>query len=61
MFFNMQFVKSNKSETSVIVQHEESVSMTVPGERLSATHLPAIVEQIAKRRQQFSVKVIEFE
>ncbi len=56
----MQFVENNKSETSVSVQHDESVPMTVPDERLSATHLPAIVEQTAKRRQEFSVKVIDF-
>ena len=31
--------------------------MTVPNERLSATHLPAIAEQVAKRKQQFQVQV----
>ncbi len=56
----MKFVEDNKSKTSINVEHEESIPIAVPGERLSATHLPAITEQIAKRRQQFSVKVIEY-
>jgi hypothetical protein len=33
--------------------------MTVPNERLSATHLPAIAEQVAKRKQQFQVQIKE--
>lgn len=33
--------------------------MTVPNERLSATHLPAIAEQVAKRKQQFQVEIQE--
>jgi hypothetical protein len=56
----MQFVENNKSETSVNLQPDESVPMTVPDERLSATHLPKIIEQTANKRQEFSVQVIDF-
>jgi len=44
----------------VNLEDNESVSMTVPGERLSATHLPEITKQIIKRQQRFYVKVVLF-
>lgn len=33
------------------------LKLTVPHERLDASHLPAITEQIAKRKQQFQLNV----
>jgi hypothetical protein len=33
--------------------------MTISDKRLSATHLPAIAEHLAKNHQQFSVKVVD--
>jgi hypothetical protein len=35
----------------------ESLHLTIPTERLSATHLPNISEQVANRKQGFQVQV----
>jgi hypothetical protein len=55
----LKFAENNKYENSVNLKHEESVPLAISDERLTATHLPAIAEQVAKRRQEFSVTVKE--
>jgi hypothetical protein len=57
----MKFADNNQSESSVNLKRKESIVLTVPDEQLFATHLPAIAEPIAKRRQEFSVKVNRFD
>ena len=38
-------------------KHGQSIALTVPNERLSATHFPLIAEEIGKRKQEFTVEV----
>ena len=38
-------------------KHGQSIGLTVPNERLSATHFPLIAEEIGKRKQEFTVEV----
>ncbi len=63
-FFSLiKLADNNQSEILLNLKHKESIALTVSDEQLSATHLPAIAEPIAKRRQEFSVKVnrLDFE
>jgi hypothetical protein len=39
------------------LENNKSVNLTIPEDRLKATHFPAIVEQVEKREQKFQVKV----
>ncbi|CAF3861922.1 unnamed protein product, partial [Adineta steineri] len=53
----VNFGENNKFEMPVKVKHGEIIPMKISNERLTATHLPAIEEQINKRRQEFSVEI----
>jgi hypothetical protein len=44
-------------EKQINLKLNEFLRLTIPEERLSATHLPSISEQVEKRKQQFSVEV----
>ncbi|CAF0900458.1 unnamed protein product [Adineta steineri] len=56
----IEFPDDNKSEEKTLnLKSNEIIHLTVPEERLTATHLPAIVEQVAKRKQQFQVQIGE--
>ncbi|CAF3837772.1 unnamed protein product, partial [Rotaria sp. Silwood1] len=44
-------------DKSLKLKNSESLHLTIPEERLSATHLPAIAEQVLKRKQQFNVQI----
>ncbi|CAF1065734.1 unnamed protein product [Adineta steineri] len=50
---------NNSDEKSFKLKNKETLRLTIPAERLSATHLPAIAEQVAKRKQQFQVHISE--
>ncbi|UJR24151.1 hypothetical protein I4U23_027117 [Adineta vaga] len=53
----IQFQKDQETEDKKIhLKTDESIQLTIPEERLSATHLPAIAEQVSKRKQQFHVQ-----
>ncbi len=64
-----RFIKSNQlnlfqfpnnellKEKEINLKVNEFIRLTIPEERLSATHLPSISEQVEKRKQQFSVEV----
>ncbi|CAF3918749.1 unnamed protein product, partial [Rotaria sordida] len=53
----VKFLDDKKFDTPIHLKHLDSIPLTVPGERLSATHIPAISEQMINRKQEFSVKV----
>ncbi|CAF1436337.1 unnamed protein product [Didymodactylos carnosus] len=53
----VEFLEDHQLELPIHLKHEDSIPLTVPVERLSATRIPAIAEQIANRRQEFSVKI----
>ncbi|CAF4278394.1 unnamed protein product [Rotaria sp. Silwood2] len=54
---DVEFLEDKKLDTPIHLKHHDSIPLTVPGERLSATRIPAISEQIANRTQEFSVKI----
>ncbi|CAF1398617.1 unnamed protein product [Adineta ricciae] len=56
-FIGIQFIENNHSNEDVYLRDKESIKLTVSADRLSATHLPAISEQIDKRKQEFSVEI----
>lgn len=47
----------NDTNRSVDLKPDDSLRLTIPEERLRATHLPAIAEQISKRKQTFQLEV----
>jgi hypothetical protein len=49
--------EKKKIDKIIQLNNNENLRLTIPSERWSATHLPAITEQVAKRKQQFQVKV----
>ncbi|CAF4198469.1 unnamed protein product, partial [Rotaria sordida] len=53
----IQFLEDNQLKMPLRLKYHDSIPLTVPDERLSATRIPAISEQIANRRQEFSVKI----
>ncbi|CAF1201535.1 unnamed protein product [Rotaria sordida] len=53
----VKFLDDKKFDTPIHLKHLDSIPLTVPGERLSATHIPAISEQMINRKQEFSVKI----
>ncbi len=54
----MKFPHGEESkEKSLNLKINDSVNLTIPNERLEATHLPAINEQVEKRKQQFQLEV----
>lgn len=55
---DVQFPDGQNSENrSVDLKTDDSLRLTIPEERLRATHLPAIAEQISKRKQTFQLEV----
>ncbi|CAF1525412.1 unnamed protein product, partial [Rotaria sordida] len=57
-FFKLKFPDGEKpKDKSLKLKNNESLHLTIPQERLSATHLPAITEQVVKRKQQFNVQI----
>ncbi|CAF3870792.1 unnamed protein product [Adineta steineri] len=57
----VQFLEDSDLTTPVHLEHKDSVPLTVPKERLSATRIPAISDQIANRKQEFSIKMSNLE
>ncbi|CAF1173038.1 unnamed protein product [Adineta ricciae] len=58
----IQFQKDKEPVDKLIhLKQNQSIELTVPEERLSATHLPAIAEQVSKRKQEFQVKFGEID
>ncbi|CAF3768117.1 unnamed protein product [Adineta steineri] len=55
----IEFTENDESNKDSILKNGESVKLTVPSERLDATHLPTIAEQVDHRKQEFSVKIGE--
>ncbi|CAF4025308.1 unnamed protein product [Rotaria sp. Silwood2] len=51
----IKFLEDKKLDTPIHLKNHDSIPLTVPDERLSATRIPAISEQISNRRQEFSV------
>ena len=47
----------SEKNKDVYLKSNETLHLTIPGERLKATHLPSITEQVAKRKQQFQLEV----
>jgi hypothetical protein len=41
----------------VFHKNSEALQLTIGEERLTATHMPAVAEQVAKRKQEFNVQV----
>ncbi len=55
----MKFIENDKSNKEISLKNNESVKLTIPNERLNATHLPTIIEQIHQRKQEVSIKIGE--
>ncbi|CAF1170061.1 unnamed protein product [Rotaria sordida] len=53
----VKFLEDKKLNTPIHLKQYDSLPLTVPSERLSATRIPAIAEQMSNRRQEFSVQI----
>ncbi|CAF1105334.1 unnamed protein product [Rotaria sp. Silwood1] len=53
----IKFLENKKLDTPIHLTNHDSIPLTVPSERLLATRIPAIAEQISNRRQEFSVTI----
>jgi hypothetical protein len=53
----LKFLDDNQEKASKL-KNEETLHLTILQEKLSATHLPAIAEQVAKRKQQVQVRFL---
>jgi len=55
---DLQFTDGNNNpDRSQDLKPNDLLRLTIPEERLRATHLPAIAEQISKRKQTFQLEV----
>jgi hypothetical protein len=52
----LKFPDDNQEKASKL-KNEETLHLTIPEERLSATHLPAIVEQVGKENNKFKFQL----
>ncbi|CAF3740023.1 unnamed protein product, partial [Rotaria sordida] len=53
----VQFLEDNQLKMPLRLKYYDSIPLTIPSDRLSATRIPAISEQIVNRRQEFFVKI----